>query len=98
MASWTSPIAGSSGVVTQPKSSAEANPVVVVGDSWANASSVGRVVVGAVGKSGIATGIVEGYLLWGPIVAVGVMHKNRTFGTVEVALTVYVGFQFSKVG
>src|SRR5437660_9270320 len=66
---------------------APANAVGVVAGYRTNASSIRVVMVWTVWKSCCPTGVVEGPLVWQPLIGLKASDNDRTVGTMKVAIT-----------
>ena len=77
--------------------SAEANPVMIVGDSGSYPCCVRAVVVLANGKSGSAAGLVKGILHRMPAFPVKVVNEYRTVGAMKVVVMVKIGLNLPEV-
>ena len=77
--------------------SAEANPIMVVGDAGSDPCCVRAVVVQASGKSGSAAGFVEGVLHRMPVFSARVVNEYRTVGAMKVVVVVNIGLNLPEV-
>src|SRR4029453_15638041 len=64
-----------------------ANAVRVVAGHWTNASGVRVIMVWTVWKSCCPTGVVEGPLVWQPLVSLKASDNDRTVGAMKIAVT-----------
>src|SRR5918911_1186386 len=66
---------------------APANTVRVVAGHWTDASGVRVIMVWTVWKSCCPTGVVEGPLVWQPLISLKASYNDRTVGAMKVAVT-----------
>ena len=78
--------------------SAEADPVMVVGNTGPDTGGVRAVVVRAIGESGSPAGVVIGLLGRMPVFPVGVVNEDRTLGSVKIVVVVHIGLSLPEIG
>src|SRR5215475_508717 len=64
-----------------------ANAVRVVAGHWTNASGVRVIMVWTVWKSCCPTGVIEGPLVWQPLISLKASDNDRTVGAMKIAVT-----------
>src|SRR5215475_2740761 len=75
-----------------------ANAVGVVTGHWPDASSIRVVMIWTVWKSCRPTGVVEGQLVWQPLISLKASDNDRTVGAVKIAVTeVRVRLNLAKI-
>ena len=77
---------------------AEADPVMVVGNTGSDTGGVRAVVVRAIRKSGSPAGVIKSSLRRLPVFPPGVVNEDRAVGAMKVVVVVHIGLNFPEVG